>query len=50
MIILLAFGNILFFLCIEDVNVSPSSDFKLLEGDIIVAIGKQSQIEKLEKR
>lgn len=33
----------------NDVNVSPAPDFKLLEGDIIVAIGKQSQIEKLEK-
>ncbi|MBV4419795.1 TrkA family potassium uptake protein [Clostridium tyrobutyricum] len=33
----------------NDINVSPPSDFKLLEGDIIVAIGKQSQIEKLEK-
>ncbi|MEA5009576.1 potassium channel family protein [Clostridium tyrobutyricum] len=34
----------------NDVNVSPTPNFKLLEGDIIVAIGKQSQIEKLGKK
>ncbi|BAH07219.1 potassium channel family protein [Clostridium kluyveri] len=32
----------------DDVNVLPTSDFVFLEGDIIVAIGGQKEIEKLE--
>lgn len=32
----------------EEINVSPTSDCILLEGDIIVAIGGQKEIEKLE--
>ncbi|WP_333860836.1 potassium channel family protein [Clostridium sp.] len=32
----------------DDINVSPASDFVFLEGDIIVAIGRQKEIEKLE--
>jgi trk system potassium uptake protein TrkA len=31
-----------------EVNISPTSDFVLLKGDIIVAIGGESEIEKLE--
>ncbi|WP_446897185.1 potassium channel family protein [Clostridium sp. LBM24168] len=31
------------------INVSPASDFVLLEGDIIIAIGGQKEIEELEK-
>ncbi|MBA5851054.1 TrkA family potassium uptake protein [Clostridium sp. cel8] len=33
----------------DDIKISPTSDFKLLKNDIIVAIGKQKDIEKLEK-
>ncbi|WP_368490398.1 TrkA family potassium uptake protein [Clostridium sp. BJN0013] len=32
----------------DDINVSPASDFVFLEGDIVVAIGGQKEIEKLE--
>ncbi|APM39725.1 potassium channel family protein [Clostridium kluyveri] len=32
----------------DNINVSPASDFVFLEGDIIVAIGGQKEIEKLE--
>ncbi|MCH3964251.1 MAG: TrkA family potassium uptake protein [Clostridium sp.] len=33
----------------REINVSPSSDFVLLEGDTIIAIGGQKEIEKLER-